>query len=135
MRKSEKVIILVRLFQKSIQSPCNCVKNIILINKALKHEILRPYDLRMTKNDLMVSFWAKWRISWFFIRFLARRVNSFYTYIIQFTGIFERFIIIALFLRGSFKDIGKPKTDLLELEEKVQKIEKEKRGQWPPFDY
>jgi hypothetical protein len=38
-------------------------------------------------------------------------------------------IIVALFLRGSFKDIEKPKTDILELEEKIQKIEKEKRGQ------
>jgi hypothetical protein len=38
-------------------------------------------------------------------------------------------IIVALFLRGSFKDVEKPKTDLLELEEKIQKIEKEKRGQ------
>jgi hypothetical protein len=27
-------------------------------------------------------------------------------------------IIVALFLRGSFKDVEKPKTDLLELEEK-----------------
>jgi hypothetical protein len=28
-------------------------------------------------------------------------------------------IIVALFLRGSFKDIEKPKTDILELEEKI----------------
>ncbi|WP_299227530.1 hypothetical protein [Sulfurihydrogenibium sp.] len=45
-------------------------------------------------------------------------------------------IIVALFLRGSFKDVEKPKTDLLELEEKIQRIEKEKRGVITPFfDY
>lgn len=37
-------------------------------------------------------------------------------------------IMTALFLRGQFKDIERPKTDLLELEEKIQKMEKEKRG-------
>jgi hypothetical protein len=51
------------------------------------------------------------------------------------TGILEHSsIIVALFLRWSFKDAEKPKTDLLELEEKIQKIEKEKGGNNPPFD-
>jgi hypothetical protein len=65
------------------------------------------------------------------------KVNSFYTHIIQLAGILEHsLIIVALFLRGSFKDAEKPKTDLLELEEKIQRIEKEKRGSNPPFfDY
>ncbi|WP_028950031.1 hypothetical protein [Sulfurihydrogenibium subterraneum] len=36
-------------------------------------------------------------------------------------------IMSALFLRGAFRNIEKPKTDLLELEEKIQNAEKEKR--------
>lgn len=35
-------------------------------------------------------------------------------------------IIIGLFLKGHFKDIEKPKTDLLELHEKIEKLEKKK---------
>ena len=35
-------------------------------------------------------------------------------------------IILGLFLRGQFKDVEKPKTDLLELHEKIEKMEKEK---------
>lgn len=40
-------------------------------------------------------------------------------------------IIVALFLRGSFKNIEKAKYDILELEEKIEKAEKEKRGKAP----
>jgi len=48
----------------------------------------------------------------------------------QLTGILEHSsIIVALYLRESFKDVEKPKTDLLKLKEKNQKIEKEVRGQ------
>jgi len=48
----------------------------------------------------------------------------------QLTGILEHSsIIVALYLRESSKDVEKPKIDLLELEEKIQKIEKEIRGQ------
>ena len=35
-------------------------------------------------------------------------------------------IILGLFFRGHFKDIEKPKTDLLELHEKIEKIEKKR---------
>ncbi|WP_297456396.1 hypothetical protein [Persephonella sp.] len=35
-------------------------------------------------------------------------------------------IILGLYFRGQFNDIEKPKTDLLELHEKIEKIEKEK---------
>lgn len=40
-------------------------------------------------------------------------------------------IIAALFLRGSFKNIEKAKFDILDLEEKIEKAEKEKRGKAP----
>jgi len=33
-------------------------------------------------------------------------------------------IIVALFFRGHFKDVEKPKNDLLELHDKIEKIEK-----------
>jgi len=47
----------------------------------------------------------------------------------QLTGILgHSSIIVALYLRESFKDVEKPKTDLLKLKEKNQKIEKEVRG-------
>ncbi|WP_456464928.1 hypothetical protein [Persephonella sp.] len=35
-------------------------------------------------------------------------------------------VIAALFFRGHFKDIEKPKNDLLELHEKIEKMEKKK---------
>ena len=35
-------------------------------------------------------------------------------------------IILGLYFRGHFSNIEKPKTDLLELHEKIEKIEKEK---------
>ena len=35
-------------------------------------------------------------------------------------------IIAALFFRGQFKDIEKPKNDLLELHEKIEKMEKKR---------
>ncbi len=35
-------------------------------------------------------------------------------------------IIAALYFRGHFKDVEKPKNDLLELHEKIEKIEKKK---------
>lgn len=35
-------------------------------------------------------------------------------------------IITALFLRGHFKDIERPKVDLLELEEKIERANREK---------
>ncbi|MBK3332732.1 hypothetical protein GWK41_06590 [Persephonella atlantica] len=40
-------------------------------------------------------------------------------------------IILGLFFRGHFKDVEKPKADLLELHEKIEKMEKkrfEKKG-------
>jgi len=121
MRKSEKIIILVivlaiifsvitvivirtvRLFQKFTQSFCNHTKNLIWIfNKTLKHEIIW----------LIASGWRT-------------KVNSFYTYIMQLTGILEHSsIIVALYLRESFKDVEKPKTDLLKLEEKIRRSKK-----------
>ncbi|WP_457639084.1 hypothetical protein [Persephonella sp.] len=35
-------------------------------------------------------------------------------------------IILSLFFRGHFKDIEKPKTDILELNEKLEKLEKKR---------
>lgn len=43
----------------------------------------------------------------------------------QLTGILEHSsIIVALYLRESFKDVEKPKTDLLKLEEKIRRSKK-----------
>ncbi|WP_457626090.1 hypothetical protein [Persephonella sp.] len=38
-------------------------------------------------------------------------------------------IIVSLYFRGHFKDIEKPKTDILELHEKIEKMEKERLKQ------
>jgi uncharacterized membrane protein YciS (DUF1049 family) len=38
-------------------------------------------------------------------------------------------IIVSLYFRGHFKDIEKPKTDILELHEKIEKMEKERPKQ------
>lgn len=37
-------------------------------------------------------------------------------------------IMVALFMAGKFKNVEQPKFDLLELEEKIEKAEKEKKG-------
>jgi hypothetical protein len=44
----------------------NALSEKLAIIVEFKKEILRPYGLRMTKNDLMVSFCSRRRISYFY---------------------------------------------------------------------